>query len=230
MIARTEAKLEKAAFDLAQQHNVQTKAIVADFSECTANPPEFFGRITSQLENLPISILVNNVGWATSPRRFVNNTTDEILNVNALNLWPIIYLSHFVVNQMLSQNRRGAIINLSSVAGMIPFPSVAVYSAGKAFDDFFSRAQFEQYGDQIDFLSVRPSYVSTPLTNHMKLSFNVCMPDTCVNASLKHLGKSPYTCGFWVHCIVGFLFQNLPTSIAFGLAKKRTDATKKKDN
>ena len=97
MIARTKEKLEKAASEVMAKYGVQTKAIVADFSSCATNPPEFFGNITDQLKGLPISILVNNVG--TGVRKNLSSlTTDEVINMNSLNLWPIIYLSHFLVN------------------------------------------------------------------------------------------------------------------------------------
>ena len=46
LIARTKDKLEKAAADLSSQFGVTTTSIVADFSECTNNPPEFFESIT----------------------------------------------------------------------------------------------------------------------------------------------------------------------------------------
>jgi len=98
MIARTKDKLEKAAANLAKQYGVETKAIAADFSLCTQNPETFFGNITSQLESLPVSILVNNVGFGAVPKRFINETTENICTMNSLNLWPILYLSHFVVN------------------------------------------------------------------------------------------------------------------------------------
>ena len=41
---------------------------------------------------------------------------------------------------MKNRIQRSAIINIASFGGTIPIPYMGVYSASKAFDDFFSRA------------------------------------------------------------------------------------------
>jgi len=49
-------------------------------------------------------------------------------------------LSNWVIPRMLKREKRGAIINLSSVAGQYPLPYISVYSATKAYNDFFSQS------------------------------------------------------------------------------------------
>lgn len=46
---------------------------------------------------------------------------------------------------MMKREQRSAIINLSSVAGEYPLPYISVYSASKAYNDFFSQAIEMEY-------------------------------------------------------------------------------------
>jgi short-subunit dehydrogenase len=63
MIARNRGKMEAALAkikDIEENSEIQTKYIVADFSEC--GKEGFFETIVHALKDLDISILVNNVG------------------------------------------------------------------------------------------------------------------------------------------------------------------------
>src|SRR5262245_59687649 len=77
-----------------------------------------------------VDVLVNNAGGAppadttTAPPRF----SERVL---ALNLLAAVYCSQRV-NYWMQQGDGGSIINISSVSGMRPSPSSAVYSAAKA--------------------------------------------------------------------------------------------------
>ncbi len=57
-----------------------------------------------------------------------------------VNCYPIVYLTKKLLKKMILRQKKSAIINLSSVMGQYPTGYAAVYSATKAFDDFFSRS------------------------------------------------------------------------------------------
>src|ERR1019366_9930286 len=62
----------------------------------------------------------------------------------------------------------GAIINISSVAGHIPVPFMAIYSASKfAMNAIGKGARLELKGDNINVLTVCPGYVSTDFGAHL---------------------------------------------------------------
>jgi short-subunit dehydrogenase len=62
----------------------------------------------------------------------------------------------------------GAIINISSVAGHIPVPFMAIYSASKfAMNAIGKGARVELKGDHINVLSVCPGYVATEFGSHV---------------------------------------------------------------
>src|SRR5260370_14385750 len=62
----------------------------------------------------------------------------------------------------------GAIINISSVAGHIPVPFMAIYSASKfAMNALGKGARLELKRDNINVLTVCPGYVSTDFGQHV---------------------------------------------------------------
>lgn len=84
-----------------------------------------------------------------------------------INIFPVVFLTKKVLPIMKARKQRSAIINLSSIAGRIPLPFHQTYSATKAFDDHFTQSLALEI-EGIDFLSHRPFFVSTPLTNYEK--------------------------------------------------------------
>jgi short-subunit dehydrogenase len=87
---------------------------------------------------IEIDLLINNAGlgdygsFATSP----SERDDEMLQVNVV---ALTRLTHCLLPQMISR-KRGAILNVSSSAGFLPIPGMAVYAASKAYVTSFSEA------------------------------------------------------------------------------------------
>jgi short-subunit dehydrogenase len=89
-------------------------------------------------DKINIDFLINNAGlgdygsFATSdPQR-----DDRILEVNIVA--PTL-LTRRLLPQMIAR-KRGAILNVSSSAGFLPIPGMAVYAASKAYTNSFSEA------------------------------------------------------------------------------------------
>jgi short-subunit dehydrogenase len=72
------------------------------------------------------------------------------------------------VAPVLRKNGGGDIINISSVAGHIPVPVMAIYSASKfALNAIGKGARLELQRDNINVLTVCPGYVSTQFGDHV---------------------------------------------------------------
>lgn len=107
-----------------------------------------------------IDVLVNAAGLgdmvpvASQSRQ----SMEQMVHVNLL---ATMYLSRSVAKQMMNQGY-GAIINVASLAGKLPTPNSAVYSATKAgviqFDNIL-RMEVADYGVQV--LTVNPGPVAT---------------------------------------------------------------------
>ena len=69
---------------------------------------------------------------------------------------------------VMRKNGGGSIINISSVAGHIPVPYMAIYSASKfAMNAIGKGARMELKRDNINVLTVCPGYINTDFTAHL---------------------------------------------------------------
>lgn len=107
-----------------------------------------------------IDVLINGAGLGdmTAAVKESRSMMGTMVNVNLL---ATMYLSRCVAKQMMDQGY-GAIINIGSLAGKIPTPNSAAYSATKAGVIQFSnilRMEVADYGVQV--LTVNPGPVDT---------------------------------------------------------------------
>lgn len=196
LISRNAIKLTEKAEELRSAYKIQVRTIAKDFSKSNQNPISFFADITSQLNDLDVSILINNVGTASSGK-FHTNPISDVSGMLSLNIWPVVYMTHNLLPKLMNRSKPSAIINLSSVAGTLGIKGYAVYCGGKAFDDFFSRNLSEEMNlyrragksVQVDVLSLRPAYVDTPLASQVKNKPMTISATECATAALNSLGK-----------------------------------------
>ncbi len=119
----------------------------------------------------PPEVLVNNAGTTGGPRATTLHETplDVIDHVLDVNLRAAIRLCVSVLPSML-ERRRGVIINIASIAGLVAFPSRAAYSISKAALIQVTRAIAVDYGHRgIRSVALCPGMIDTPMT-HWRLS------------------------------------------------------------
>lgn len=107
--------------------------------------------------------VVNNAGFAII-RTFERLTLQEIEKIINVNLWGVIYGSKAFLPIMLAQ-KEGCIVNISSAAGLLPFPGQAAYNMTK----FAVRALTETLWQELEGNSVRavvvhPGGIATNIT------------------------------------------------------------------
>jgi len=119
----------------------------------------------------PPDVLVNNAGITGGPKATTLHETppelvDRVLDVN---LRAVIRLSAAVLPSML-ERRRGVIVNLSSIAGLVAFPARAAYSITKAAIIQVTRTIAVDYGHLgIRSVAICPGMIDTPMT-HWRLA------------------------------------------------------------
>ena len=110
-----------------------------------------------------IDILVNNAGIAIG-RPVTEMTADEWHRVLAVNLDGVFFGTKHAVRAMRRAKRGGAIINISSAAGLVGTPGASAYSASKGGVRLFTKAvALECAGDDIRVNSIHPGAVRTPI-------------------------------------------------------------------
>jgi len=147
LAARTAAALESVAKEIGDRAVV----IPTDVSD-----PEQARALVERaaLEAGGIHVLVNNAGY--NHRGAVESADpDELMRIVDVNLKAPILLSRLALPQLLQQ-KQGNIVNVASIAGQIPLPHEATYSATKFGLRAFSMALAEELRDS----SVRVSLVS----------------------------------------------------------------------
>ena len=108
-------------------------------------------------------ILVNNAGIGDFGKRLheIDDTTwAQVLDVN---LTGVFRMTRAVLPHMLEQ-RKGAIVNISSVASLLGLPTLPAYAASKGAIDALSRALAVDYAKEgIRCNVVNPGLIDTPM-------------------------------------------------------------------
>lgn len=111
-------------------------------------------------EKIPIDLLINNAGLGDAGT-FATSDATRLREMVRVNVEALTLLTRRLLPRMIAQ-RRGAILNVSSSAGFLPIPDVAVYAATKAYVTSFSEAlRLELSGIGISVTALCPGPVHT---------------------------------------------------------------------
>lgn len=204
LLGRNQDKLDKVKNELRRLlPDDQIVLICADLSSATS---ETYKEIASQLKGMErdIGILFNNAGvMLPSPNRFLDQPESSLWQHCTVNMAGVLMITRCVLPGMCHR-KRGLIINMSSMAALMPMPNMGVYSASKKFVEFFSASleyEYKQYG--IDVQTLTPSYIATKMVNWSKTlsRANYFTPDsdTFAKSAIATIGRSNNTTGYWSH-------------------------------
>lgn len=110
-----------------------------------------------------IDVLVNNAGLAlgTAPAQRADLT--QWRQMIDTNITALVTLTHALLPTLIA--RRGAIINISSIAGSYPYPGGNVYGGTKAFVTQFSLGlRSDLHGTGVRVTSIEPGMAETEFT------------------------------------------------------------------
>ncbi len=113
-----------------------------------------------------VDIWVNNAGVETY-EAFVRVPRDDIRGLARLNFEAPMMLTRDVLPHMLERGG-GHVVQLSSIAGAIPFPALAAYSGSKAgLTNFTETLRIELAGTAVGLTVVAPGPVDTPMWDRL---------------------------------------------------------------
>lgn len=172
LVARRKELLEKMARQFNSQRNNSTQVICCDLGKTDSVE---MVELLNFVKNNQIDILVNNAGFG-SFGYFEELGLDRECEMLEVNIKATIKLAHQVIPQM-KLRRSGAIISLSSIAGLQPIPYMSTYAATKAFNLFHSLGLHQELKDfGIHVLTVCPGPTETEFAGVTR------MPGTITNS------------------------------------------------
>jgi len=211
LISRSEKKLKALQAKLIEEYGVLVEYLAFDFAKCTAaNAKKFYGStLPAKLAAAPIQgevgLLVNNVGVGDEAPLFVEELplqdADDMIKVNC---GATVQMSRALL-PLMSDRRKGAIINVSSGSCAQPTAFLSTYSATKSFIAQFSRSIGREYAALgVKVLCINPYYISgTGLYPASKPSLNAPAAYRVVEGSFQALGKHEISHSYYFHAIIG---------------------------
>jgi len=164
LVARDRARLENVSDELEAKYQVHCEILAADLSDRL--------QVQKVAERLaepgrPVDLLVNNAGFGLSRSFLQGDLADEERALDVL-CRAVMVLSHAAALAMRDRGR-GAIINVSSVAGFVPMGS---YSAAKAWVTTFSEALANELaGTGVTVTALCPGFTHTEF--HQRASLDM---------------------------------------------------------
>ncbi len=137
LVARRKDRLDGLAATLSALHDVGVEVIQADLTSARD-----LAVVEKRLSAGDIDLLVNNAGVG-SVGEFATLPLEREVEQVDLNVLALLRLTHAALPSMVA-HKRGAIINVASMAGFQPVPYNATYAATKAFVLNFSQALHEE--------------------------------------------------------------------------------------
>lgn len=146
--------------DIAKNLGKNCIGIRCDVS-CDTNVQETISKIMEKFGH--IDYLVANAGIGGGPNKAHEVSIDEWNKVIGVNQTGIFLMNKYVISEML-KNGKGAIVNTSSMYGLVGTTMSFAYSASKGAINQMTRSLALTYAhDNIRVNAVAPGYVDTPI-------------------------------------------------------------------
>ena len=183
LVARDNTRMEALADRLRRETRVRVDILRADLTNA-----QDLAEVEARLrDDHRIGILVNNAGTAPA-MGFVDQNPDEMARIVSLNATVPLRLAAAVAPRFVRAGE-GAIVNISSVVGLVPEYGSTVYGATKAFVLFLSQGLQAELGPRGVYVqAVLPAAVRTEIWEHAGKDVNklpaVMEVDELVDAAL----------------------------------------------
>ena len=139
--------------------------------------PEQIDACVSQLGSERIDVLINNAGQFAGGL-IEGQDLDQVYAMIQVNLAGLIHLTKALATPMLARGH-GKIVNNASIAGYVPFPGAAVYSATKAGVVGFTQALRRELAESgVTVLEVVTPGVETEMLAKVREDYEPHMDDT----------------------------------------------------
>lgn len=220
LISRTLSKLELIATEIETKYKVSTRVIAFDAS---TDESSNYAEILKTVADLPVTVLVNNVGQSHSiPVPFLETEDKELRDIITINNTVTLKITQAVApviaDTVAKENKkvRGLILTMGSFGGLLPTPYLATYSGSKSFLQAWSAALAGELKPQgIDVELVISYLVTSAMSKIKRSSATIPNPKAFVSSVLRTAGRRcgaqeryATTTPFWTHALMHFGIEN----------------------
>ncbi len=143
-------------------------------------------------------VVINNAGMGSKGEPVWIKSSDSIKRIMDINFYGVVFGTKAFLPQLI-ENREGAVVNISSVFGLVGCPGTADYSASKfAVRGFSESLMVELMDSPISVHLVHPGGIDTNIAKHVESSkrfeskFLTTAPDDMVQKVIQGIQKGKY--------------------------------------
>jgi short-subunit dehydrogenase len=163
LVARSADKLEGVAEEARSRHGVRALVEPLDLLDPDA-PKRLFDDLSAR--RIPIEVLVNDAG-VLKHGWFRDMPVDRISDMVLLNVRALTILTRLFLEPMV-EGGGGRILNVASIGGFFPSPTMAVYGATKAYIISLSEALSEELRETgVTVTALCPGFTTTEMINEI---------------------------------------------------------------
>lgn len=187
LLARRESALAELAQRLRRQTGVEVRHLALDLAD-----PAAAETLAPAVADIEVGVLVYNAA-ASQMGRFVTMEQDALERMVQVNVRGPLTFLHALLPPMHAR-RRGAVVLMSSLAGMQGSPGIAAYAATKAFNTILGESLWHELRTHgIDVVASCAGAIRTPgyLRTYGKEAPGILPPEAVARQTLAALGKRP---------------------------------------
>jgi len=209
LIARRIAPLQQLAHSLENKYKVNITCIACDLSETDAAR-----KIEETLNGREINILIYNAALSCLGP-FLENPAENHLQAARLNMLTPLSLVHFYGGKMVHV-RKGAIVLMTSLAGLQGSGYLSVYASTKAFNLILAESLWYEWKNSgVDVMACCAGATATPGYNNTKpeksgfFAPRVLEPEEVAKECLRKLGSKPSFITGKANKVASFIMQKI---------------------
>jgi len=221
MVDNQQKPLSNLSKQIENELGIKTIQLNLDLSD-----PDAVKKMMNKIEQVDCRLLIYNAAFSVI-KPFINHTEKELNNFIDINTKTQLKLVHQFSNLLIQKKQAGAILLMSSLAGLIGMQLVSTYAATKAFTWNLAEAlHYELKSKNIDVMACIAGATATPAYLKTKPTYGfikplVMKPKAVAEITLKNLGKKAlFIPGFSNRMNYFILTRLLPRKLAASIANK----------
>jgi short-subunit dehydrogenase len=210
LVARKPKPLEEAATEL-RVSGAEVRVLSADLSQ-----PDALDKVRTVTDDVEIGLLIYNAGANNTRGRFVELPKEVTQSVIAISvLGQADFARHY--GALMCKRGRGGMILAGSLSGYLGSPTLAAYTASKAFSRIFTEALWAECKPLgVDVLHLNIGFTATPAMARLGIDISVAeAPEKVAQEGLDNIANGP----LWIVSTKGNLERARKLAVVDGRAE-----------